>query len=600
MLRFRFVSHLPPGAANLAYVQVPLATPETHLILTDFAADIPENIVDNYGVDATPVISITGTVPEAIDTDQFIISNRSVISKNVTKPSKLFYQTTLGLGTFDVYDKEASASNLPAAREIIRKHIRLLNGQHDPIAVNWDIEVLSAGSSANTFGVAGRNESIIAQYHAADSLGGLTPNFREVINATPILSISAGDYTVTDNGSTGFEIGGLSAANTAPAIALYGTGTATVTSTLIDFAGGNSVQISTTGDYRPIADVVADINAMNVPAVARALSDHDEAKLTEAVYTIIEPGVVIRHDQHAHVRYEEKFRIRALRPSAQDALSPWFPRISDGSFVRNLGDAAGPYRYDNRDYDYQVFSTGLPPYKDVSLEEPTRLDGRRLQVSRRPLKSKNDITIFVDEIEDTTLLDQVDLQNGILFLSRAIQPDQNIDVSYIYEERNLVYQDINLNPTLQHSPDNLNKFIGIYIIPREFLGAGHSFERTIYHMVRDTAQEIETDVPALLLSDGSPAQAKLLGIYRVVQTEVPSDIDIIDTRSWGGGLRSDVDPRDVQQPETQFYADLGAHFDGQPFPDSGTIIIELPEAIPGTGQVDQIHTLYDGYGNTNF
>ncbi len=138
---------------------------------------------------------------------------------------------------------------------------------------------------------------------------------------------------------------------------------------------------------------------------------------------------------------------------------------------------------------------------------------------------------------------------------------------------------------------------GCKVLLASGVGTGDSFERTIYHIVRDTAQEIESEVAALELSDTSPAQAQLLGIYRIVQTEVPSDIDIIDTRSWGGGLRQDVDPRDVQQTETQFYADLGAHFDGQPFPDAGTIIIELPEGIPGTGQVDQIHTIYDGYGN---
>lgn len=608
MLRFRYAPLVPPGAANLAYIQAPVATPRTHLAKIDYAADIPENIVDNFGSEIIPVVQPAGDpvlTPEYIDTDQILISNRSVISKNSTRPAKLYYKITLGLGTYSIFDPEASAANLANAREIIRKHIRLLDGNFNPInTIAWDIDVTAAGPVSKSFAVdlflerlGDPGQSLVAQYHAIDSSGTKVPNYREVLNPTPILTNQA-DYTIVDTGSNGFEITGLSPSNLAPALALFGSGVATVGTITIDFGSGNIVLLTANSVYRPVADVVADINALDIAVEARALSSHDKAQLRAGSYTLATTGTVIRFDRNAHVKYLETFRVQALKPSALHALTPWYPRISRGHFTRNLGDTNGPYRYEVRDFFYQSFNTTYgQPYKDATLEEPLFLDEQKLQALHRPIRANSDITVFVDGVADSTLLSQVDLYNGTLFLSRSIQAGQNILISYVYESQEFVYQNINLNPTLKHNPDIISKFVGLYIIPRKYLGASLTFERTIYHMVRSTATEIETAVAALKLSNGNPAEAKLLAIYRVVQTETPADLDIIDTRAWGGGLREDLDPTEVNQPETEFYADIGAHFDGKPYPDAGTVIIQLPDTIPGTGQVDAIQTLYDGYGN---
>ena len=91
MIRFRFGGVVPSGGVNLAFIKVPPATPMDHLALADFSVDIPENLSDNYGADVNPAI---GT--EFLDTDQLVVSNRSVLSPNVKRPAKLFYQYLIG------------------------------------------------------------------------------------------------------------------------------------------------------------------------------------------------------------------------------------------------------------------------------------------------------------------------------------------------------------------------------------------------------------------------------------------------------------------------------------------------------------------------
>ncbi len=101
----------------------------------------------------------------------------------------------------------------------------------------------------------------------------------------------------------------------------------------------------------------------------------------------------------------------------------------------------------------------------------------------------------------------------------------------------------------------------------------------------------------MVLDDGNNAEAKLLAIYSVRLTEDAEDIDVVDTRREGGGLRWDLQRDEVAQDEARFYADIGGHYDGEPFPDAGTLIVEMPEGLPGTQGLDH-ETLYDSFGVT--
>jgi hypothetical protein len=601
MLRIRYGAIVPPGGVNLAYVTVPAATPHSHLSLADYSVDIPENAANTFGSDDE--LDIT---TQTAETNEFVLSNRSILSRNVRRPVKLFYQVAL---QFPVVDEEASASDLAAAREIIRKHLVILDGQNRTTTeLQWDIEVTGPGPAANTFlvtlycdRVGSRGKSFKVRYHAL--IGGLrSPNRREVLNPLPVL-VAGTDFTLTDDGANGFTISGLTGTELAPAIGLFlntgGPASVTVTATALDFGGGITVGLLTGGLFRPVKDVVADINAANTKVLAVALSDSATSNLATGTFSLVATGTVLRFTNQTHLRYTDLFRIQPLLPATRHAREPWYPRVSRGSFIRRVGTRT--LRYEIRDFEYQPFSTAAgAPYKEAVGEEAAILDAARVQVSRSPIRSASDVTAIIDNVVDTTLVDQVDLENGILFLTRTVRPNTDLRFSYTYEARAFTYQGVNLNPTLRQSPDLLGKFVGVFIIPYKIFDGvtTETFERTVYHVVRDTAESIRTLIPTLKLSDGTSAAAQLLAIYQVVQTEIPEDIDVIDTRTPGGGLRLGLTPADVLEDEARFYADVGGHWNGEPFPDAGSLVVEIPESIPGTGQAEDRHTLFESLGTT--
>lgn len=601
MLRLRLGAIVPPGGVNLAYITVPPAVPQTHLALSDYSVDIPENVANTFGSDDE--VDIT---TETAETDEFVLSNRSVFSRNVRRPTPLFYAQAL---SFPVVDQEASAAALPAAREILRKHLTILDGANRVTTnLDWDIGIPTVGPAPNTFLVTiftdrlpSRGQSFKVRYNAWIS-GAASPNFRQVLNPTPILTAGT-DFTLTDGGAAGFTISGLAVADFAPALGLFldtgGPASVTVTATDLDFGGGATVGLLTSGVYRPVKDVVADVNALNVNVLAVALSNSDRAELATGVFALATTGTVLRFLRQTHLRYTDLFRIQPLLPLSNTPKEPWYPRVSRGAFCVFKGGRT--LRYEVRDFEYQAFSTRAGrPYKEAVLEDPTPIDPSRVQLSKRPVRLASDVQVFVDGLPNNSLVDQVDLNNGILFLTRAIGPNTSMQVSYLYESQAFVYRGVNLNPTLKQNPDLLGKFVGVFMIPYKiFDGATtETFERTVFHVIRDTAQAIVDLLPTLTLSDGSSAEALLLGIYHVIQTEVPEDLQVIDTRTPGGGLLEALSATDVAQDEAGFYADKGGHFDGEPYPDAGTLILEAPLSILGSGQVDDRETLYDSIAGT--
>jgi hypothetical protein len=581
--------------------------PETHLSMGDYSVDIPENIADNYGADVDPTVA-PGT-PETIDTTDVVISNRSALNRTITRPLKLFYHYDIGGGTRYVRDEMASTSDLVSAAQTIRQHIMILDGTNNATTdLLWDLEVTGLGPVPNSFvvrlymdKVGTRGQTFKVKYQAVNGTNDREPNRREVINATETLSEGV-DYTLTDLGASGYRIDGLAAADMAPAIGLFSdsgaAGSVTISASDIDFGGSNIVSLLVSGAYRPVQDVVGDINALSVAYTATALSESARCQLATGVISIATTGTVLRHDRLAHVRYTDQFRIRPLLPAVTSAREPWYPRITKGCFVRSTTTLGSPFRYLLRDFDYQAWNTSYgPPYKDRALEEPRFLDSQRVRVRFAPIRSISDITLIVDGVEQPTLLDQVDLANGIIFLTRSIEASQSLFVSYVFEERAFVYQGVDLNPTLIHTPEFFKRYVGVYIIPHKRLGPSDTYERTIYHMTRDSAQEICAAVAALELPDGNNAEAKLLAIYSIRQTEDPGDLDVVDTRRAGGGIRHDLERADVAQDEALFYADVGGHYDGEPYPDAATLIVEMPVGLPGDAGEDH-ETIYDSFGLT--
>jgi hypothetical protein len=77
----------------------------------------------------------------------------------------------------------------------------------------------------------------------------------------------------------------------------------------------------------------------------------------------------------------------------------------------------------------------------------------------------------------------------------------------------------------------------------------------------------------------SPNYYVILAEMFAVQTLSPRDIEMLDIRIRGGGLRKDEVQNALEiQDEVQWYWDVG-YWDGQPYPGMGAIIVEIPRGV---------------------
>ena len=95
--------------------------------------------------------------------------------------------------------------------------------------------------------------------------------------------------------------------------------------------------------------------------------------------------------------------------------------------------------------------------------------------------------------------------------------------------------------------------------------------RTVYHLVRDTIQEIEDALNGLAFSEGTLVNALLIGIYQVIPTEEREDVKFLDAAPLGGGVKAGISLQD----EARFVADAG-RWDGEPFDADQTLILDVP------------------------
>jgi hypothetical protein len=240
-----------------------------------------------------------------------------------------------------------------------------------------------------------------------------------------------------------------------------------------------------------------------------------------------------------------------------------------------------------------------------------------------------------------------DPQEGTLTLARSVDDDDEIYVNYRYREYlylyegylddSNVYHDLDLNPSKGHyydrgnpSSDLLNIPIYLYLIPTAAYkiqdSAGNlEQQRKIYTADRwmnnplrweKTAASISNDplasdvcrrrytygsshfgtarfvddvpVDTLNLSASGTGLANLpcaliLAKLYVTSNAQIENVQVLDTRSRGGGLPESVDPHGIDLPgetrrEVETYWDTGG-WDGQPVPLGGVLLVELPGAL---------------------
>jgi hypothetical protein len=588
MLRLRFVNRVPKNAVNIAYAQSKPLTPFESVSLVDMSHRRAENLAIYSGGEFNLTVS-TGRV----DTQDIVLSTRSVLSKNIQTPTPLFYQYVVGRGTYRVV-ANVSPANLQLARLEVLKTLQILDRNNNKIkGPPWDIEVTAADGNGNFFitlylqrlqlGM----ETFKLKYNAADAAGNTFPNHVEVINATPLASPNNG-FSISSQ-VDGFAITSLPSASMADGIGIFYTGALANGSVRATAPGGSvasQVELWQSGAWqvftvagKSLGDLVAEINAANIDYRAVALNDNDVTSLQLLTSTpVYSYGLALKQYDVTRVRYNEKTRVRPLMPYNDVATLPWYPRVDLGEFTQLATWRSAPHRFHFKPQGAEFQATQVPYSGCMTMldEKPMILDQFTLQL-RRPHVRPTSIDVRLAGASVSGAVEDYDQRNSVLFLSQQMINADNVSVSYVYEESSYIYTGVNLNPTGWHSPELMGKYVGVYMTPANLLGAyPESFERTIYHAVADDVPTLIQNIENVRFSTGESAQALLLGIYYVGT----------DTRTRGGGLHSSVEPRKLGRwsRETEMFNDISA-YDGIPFPPTA-IIAEFPGEMLGTGMPD--------------
>lgn len=323
---------------------------------------------------------------------------------------------------------------------------------------------------------------------------------------------------------------------------------------------------------------------------------------------------IVRYNGLA-IRYTDNAFIKLKAPTVANPFESWYPRISNGSFTAkftNYNFAAYPgispdatYLFELPEYKNQDWSLIYgPPYKDVYGEAPRSLRYNQflgcsvLKVANTPIYWNNNISIKIKDIyQKSIVIKHVDSYNGLIYLNNKIDPSIPIRVDYTYLEQDYLYDAIDLNVTLAHNPLVVDSFIAFYLKPVASNGALVSGGKAIFHEILNTNLAGKARIAQVI-----PATKKLnqplyepviyLGAINIRHSQTADDIEVVDTRTRGGGLyEADKDIIRATWRPAEFFWDINP-LDGIPIPGNASIVINLPDSVKnGNLSREQIRTL---------
>lgn len=305
-------------------------------------------------------------------------------------------------------------------------------------------------------------------------------------------------------------------------------------------------------------------------------------------------GIIIRTKKYS-IRHKNLVNFKILSPYSQSVLLPWYPLITNGQFVQRYRERL--YHYSIPEFDNQVWSIRYgKPFKDVLGGSLRRISNNAYKVSRSPIYwTGENINIYNNDVPySTSIIEDVDINNGIIYLKDSVDLDERTRIDYTYLEKNFEYRGININAHFSQNPSLLDKFVLIYARPLE--GSDYSRnKKTINHVIADSIeagiQKIESisfDLPSVII-----------GGYGIGQVSTSDRIRIFDCRSLGGGLVGNEGPIspvkqykygyiDVTKPtrspiennykESSSFWDIG-NWDGEIYPGAAAISMSFPESL---------------------
>jgi len=278
-------------------------------------------------------------------------------------------------------------------------------------------------------------------------------------------------------------------------------------------------------------------------------------------------GVVVRF-LGFNYKALERTRIRMLKPYPDGSQSSWWVRINRGTFKTTIGGTE--YLFGVPEYVSQPWSPRYGrPYMDLGNVPCEVLNRRMIRLPRGPVAyGKGGIELEVNnQVMPTSSIEDVDENNKLIYLSVDIDIGARARATYTYCENSYLYKDLDVNPSLQRSPDVLDRFVLFYLVPQQS-SLGTVRTKTVRHVVSDT---IEGGI-SLLPNDGTPTV--LLGAIRTRQVESADEVSVEDARQRGGGLKEGVKARETLK-ESDFYTDIG-NWDGKPYPGNAVAVFHVP------------------------
>ena len=395
-----------------------------------------------------------------------------------------------------------------------------------------------------------------------------------------------------------------------PILALYPTNTedttllvtvssTTIIITYISSAGTLTPSVVYTG--KSSQEVALEISALDVPISARFI--HEVASLSSGdlidvsqtempsgfnVYDRIESNGILLRSNKIAVRHKSTSKIKVLPPYTASPSLPWYPRITNGAFTQEKDGRT--YTFNIPEFDNQPWSLIYgKPFRDLQNVRPSRISRNVYQLPRFPVFwNGENISLFNGDAPiSANLIEDIDVNNGILYLKPEANVKSGFNIDYTYLETTYEYRELNVNSHLSQNPLLLDKYVVFYLLPTK--GNNAARNRAVYHVIADS---IEEGTNSIVLPDQDTPIA-IIGAYNIRQLFNADKLSLLDTRSLGGGIKMSSGPKaaklNISSPlikqDTEiedFYSegyrfwDIG-NYDGESYPGAAVVAMDLPQ-----------------------
>lgn len=627
-LGFRLAQQVGASGVNLALVNTPNISPKENVSLVDVSHQWPENvsIIDANVIEAEIENFIAGRLLQKVATDEVLITNEITMATGDKEPVPLFYKHVSRF-----YHQSGDGSPIEGIK-IVDEQNRDIDGANYKPKISRENANIYAFNLLTDF----KNTEFLTQkvqYNKTDITGSYQAySHAEITNVSPLFepgnpfadkhsySVSGPDsvglYTYTvpvvpnivPSGVNGLENLVGNSFELAPTI-VDNRIDSNYTDTVIPNVYELVAKSNTTYTVQRKSD---NLFLQSTGGWGGTPSSHSRAITPNNFIEGIELFVLgdknlVVDDKAQFSTQAPKYYIQPLQwrsiyiEKPKPSLTPkdeWFLQIQNGSFRKWIGSEE--FEYAIPEYKFQLFDPVGFPVMSVTNELSHFHDDHSIRVKRPPIHVfpsgtfEDHRVIFGGQIppglirvkindDDVPQSQIVDWngETGLIHTNRHLDYEDKIEVSYKYRELQYVYRGytnaagiyhgLNLNPTKFHNWDLAKgkQTAYIFLSPTRkitpFVGTALT-STPLYHNFTGAPNDPIRDFP--------------LGEVTLVPNSTVEDVEILDTRSRGGGLIETISTKDAKktQPESEFYWDLG-FFDGKAFPSNGVLIVTLPRAL---------------------